>query len=197
MTTEPKLQAVPDDPDPYNPDAFRMDVLPDIATEKILTAVPVRKPKRDEFFRVRPEDDYTRDIYVLQWEEGTDRITYLVQRDVMDMVPDRLIPVRLFTCVNKRGTTFLWPCKLPTVDNERGRRWAETALVAAEKARTLWCKLYGDMDLGGYQVLVAKGELGEPRWSDRTFAELFKVAFYGRIIDRADHPVIQEITGER
>ena len=48
---------------------------------------------------------------------------------------------RLYTAITKRGTVFLWPIKLPGDDNDRFRRISDTALQAAEQAKTLWVKV--------------------------------------------------------
>ena len=40
--------------DPFNPETLRIGVTANIEVEQVLTAVPVRKPKRTEFFRVTP-----------------------------------------------------------------------------------------------------------------------------------------------
>jgi hypothetical protein len=196
MTDNSPLQAVPNESiDPFDPETLRIGSLADVDVERVLTAVPVRRPNRTEFFRVHPES--VTDTLVLEREDGLDRETYLVQRDVQDLVAHELRRVRLFTCINKRGTVFLWPAKLPRVDsNDSGRRWAETALLIADQAKTLWVKMLGNRDLGGYEMFRAKGDLGEPQWPDKTFRDLIEIAFRGRLIDREDHPVIRELAGE-
>ena len=39
--------------DPFNPETLRIGVTANIEVEQVQTAVPVRKPKRTEFFRRR------------------------------------------------------------------------------------------------------------------------------------------------
>jgi len=136
------------------------------------------------------------DTLVLEREDGMNRETYLVQREIQDLVVHELRPVRLFVAISKRGTVFLGPAKLPREDHDAGRRWAETALLAAEQAKTLWVKMLGNRDLGGDEIFRAKGDLGEPQWPDKTFRDLVEIAFRERLIDRADHPVIRELAGE-
>jgi hypothetical protein len=191
----PKLTAVPEEPsDPFDPEALRVNALADIDVEKILTAVPVRRPNRTEFFRVHPE--YVTDTLVLERDDGLDHETYLVQREMQDLVSHELRRVRLFTVINKRGTVFLWPAKLPREDSDAGRRWAETALQAADQAKKLWVKMAGNRDLGGYEIFRAKGDLGEPQWPAKTFRDLIEIAFRDRLIDRPEHPVIRELNGD-
>ena len=180
--------------DPFDPDALRVNALADVDVEKILTTVPVRRPNRNEFFRVHPE--FITDTLVLEREDGMDRETYLVLPELQDLVAHELRRVRLFVVINKRATTFLWPAKLPREDNDAGRRWAETALQAAEQAQSLWVKMHGSRDLGGYEIFRAKGDLGNPQWPGKSFRDLIEIAFRNRLVDRADHPVIRELAGE-
>lgn len=191
------LKAVPSEPfDPFDPESLAVSSLADVDVEKILTTVPVRRPNRNEFFRVRSDPKFVTDTLVLERQDGMDRDTYLVLPEVQDLVVHELRRVRLFVAINKRGTVFLWPAKLPREDNDAGRRWAETALQAAEQAKTLWVKMHGSKDLGGYEIFRAKGDLGEPQWPEKSFRDLIEIAFRDRLIDRADHPVIRELAGE-
>lgn len=195
MTDKPNLKAVSEEPtDPFDPEALRVGALADIEVERVLTTVPVRRPSRAEFFRAHRE--WVVDMLVLEREDGMDRETYLVQPNVQELVLHELRKVRLFACINKRGTVFLWPVKLPRDDANTGRRWQESALQVAEQAKTLWVKMQGNRDLGAYEMFRAKGDLGEPQWPNKKFRDLIEIAFRDRLIDRADHPVIRELEGE-
>jgi hypothetical protein len=59
--------------DPFDLAALRISGDAEISTERVLTAVPVRKPKRDEFFRVRAGEDYTMDALVVERDDDLDR----------------------------------------------------------------------------------------------------------------------------
>jgi hypothetical protein len=181
--------------DPFDPEALRITGDIEIATEKVLTAVPVRKPKKDEFFRVHPGEAYTMDALVVERDDDLDHEIYIVTPACADAVLDVARKVRLFTCISKRGTVFLWPTKLP-VEANSGRRYSETALKIAQDAKTLWVRMWGDRNLGGYSMVRARGHLEEPKWPDKTFRELLRIAFESRIIDRPDHPYIRELNGD-
>jgi hypothetical protein len=182
--------------DPFNPETLRIGVTANIEVEQVLTAVPVRKPKRTEFFRVHPGRDYTVDTYILERDTGMDTDAYLVAPELQHLVLSELRQVRLFTVINKRGTVFLWPVKLPNDDNDRIRRMADTALQGAEQAKTLWVKILWSRDLGGYEMQRAKGDLGEPQWPDKSFRDLLEIAFRHNLVDQEGHPVIRELAGE-
>lgn len=185
-------------PDPFDLDALRAAPdLDDIAVEKILTTVPVKRPGRDQFFRVHSGSEFTLDTYVLEHESDMDHTTYLVAPSLWPQLADHLRKVRLFTAIDKRGNVFLWPAKLPTADgNASARSWQQSALHAAEQAKTLWVKIQGNKPIGAYDIIVAKGDLGDPSWPDHSLQELIKIAFRDRFIESLDHPVVREINGE-
>lgn len=183
--------------DPFDPARFRVNAMADIEVEKVLTTVPVRPPKRTEFFRVHPGRDYSEDMYLLQRADGMDKETYLVDPAVQHLVLQELRPVRLFTAINKHGKIFLWPVKLPSDDHDRLRQMANSALLGAEQAKALWVKLVWDKHLGAWEMYRAKGDLGSPQWpTDKSFRDLLEIAFRDYFIGQPDHEVIRELTGE-
>jgi hypothetical protein len=182
---------------PFDPDALRVTSLADLDLERVLTTVPVRRPKPTEFFRVHPSEDYVLDCFVLEHERDLDREIYLVDAGLRSELMDQLRLVRLFTCMSKRNVVFLWPAKLPTEDGGSSQRaWHRSALEAADMAKTLWVKLVGNKSLGAYEYVKARGDLGEPQWPDKTFQELIELAFKERYIDTLEHPVVKDLNGE-
>ena len=65
--------------------AFRASGDREVVSERVLTTIPVRKPKRDEFFRVRDDDAYTGDFWIVE-RDDEDRETYLVAEAYLDAV---------------------------------------------------------------------------------------------------------------
>jgi hypothetical protein len=184
--------------DPFDIDALRAAPdLDDIAVEKILTTVPVKRPGRDQYFRVHPGSHFTLDTYVLDHERDMERTTYLVAPAIRAPLADHLRKVRIFTAIDKWSNIFLWPAKLPAADGSASARsWHQSALHAAEQAKTLWVKIQGNKAIGAYDVKAAKGDLGDPSWPDHSLQELIKIAFRDRFIDSLDHSVVREINGE-
>jgi hypothetical protein len=182
--------------DPFDPEALRVNSAVDFEVEHVLTTVPVRKPKRTEFFRVHPGPDYVVDMHLLERDTGMEKESYLVTPEVKHLVVSELRPVRLFTAISKHGTVFLWPVKLPRDENDNLRRISDSALQGAEQARTLWTKVVWNGPVGAYELFKAKGDLGEPQWPDKVYRDLIEIAFRGNVIDRADHEVIRELSGE-
>lgn len=183
-------------PNPFDLEELRERPFDDssIQVEKKLIAVPIRKPTRTEFFRVSPDPDYTVTAPIIEHVKGLDRDTYWVIPGLRNDLFAEVVPVRLLTCISRRSKDpFLWPAKIP--GDGGGRRWAESALHVAEQAKTHWVRMSGNRDGGYYDLFVAKGDLGDPEWPDQSFEELVRIAFQGRVIDRPDHPVLQELDG--
>ena len=180
--------------DPFDPEALRMDPVADVEVERVLTAVPVRKPKRTEFVRVHP--DYVVDRLLVERDTGMEKECYLVLPEVQHLVVQELRRTRLHVAITKHGTVFIWPIKLPLEGNDSGRRIFDTASLIAEQAKTKWVKSVWDRGLGGYEMFKAKGDLGEPQWPDKSFRDLLAIAFGNYLIDHAGHEVIRELNGE-
>ena len=182
--------------DPFDPERLRNAALENIGVEKVLLTVPVRKPARTEFFRVYSDPGYTIDWFILERDGEMGRETFWVTEKFRGELLDELKPVRIFTCINKRGVVFLWPAKLPS-SSAIGQRWHESGLEIAERAKTSWVRMRANKDLGAYELFQAKGDLGEPTWPDKTLRELLALAFKGdRLINSLDHPVLRELAGE-
>ena len=183
-------------PDPFDPETIRVNSSVSIETETALTTVPVRKPKRAEFVRVHTDPAFMVDAALLEHDDGRDTVLYLVAPDMRPLVREELKTVRLFTTMTRHKVLLLWPVKLPADEGDNMRRISDSALMAAEEAKTLWTKVAWNRALGAYEHTVAKGELGDPQWPDRKFRDLLEIAFRGRVIDRPDHPVIRDLEGQ-
>jgi hypothetical protein len=180
---------------PFDPAALRLsqDFGAEVGVQKQLTMVPVRKPSRQDFVRVHPEESYRLETTILDLKE--DREIYLVAAEMRDALLSEIYPVRLYTAINRRGMLALWPCRLPSIDG-RTNPWHETALQAAELAMEKWVKVAANMSLGGYETFIATGDLQDPEWPDYTFEQLLEIAFRNHFIDSPDHPVIKRLRGE-
>lgn len=192
----PEAPAVDDSaPDPFDPAALRIGqdfaALADV--KPILATVPVRKPNKQDYVRVHPSEDYQLTTALLELKE--ERETYLIAPDLRRELFGELVPVTIFTAINRQGVVFLWPCRLPD-ETGRGNSWHESALQAAELAKTRWIRIAADMSLGAYRIWEARGDLPEPEWPEQSLRDLLSIAFKGRYIDSLDHPVLKRLRGE-
>jgi len=165
-----------------------------VGVKKLLKTVPVRKPGKQDFFRVRPGEDWRLETAVLELKE--DRETYLVAPGLWSELPGELVPKVLFNTINRQGVVAIWPVRL---SGEGGRQdnWSRSALEAADLGQRIWIRLVANMSLGGYEIYQAtRDDLPEPIWPDLSFQEILKIAFQDRFIQTLDHSVIRRLKGE-
>jgi hypothetical protein len=84
--------------------------------------------------------------------------------------------------------------KLPNGEG-RYNEWYRSAAEGAELAMGKWVRLTANQPLGAYEISEARGDLPEPVWPDYAFGEILKIAFRNRLVDRADHPLVQRLQG--
>ena len=182
-------------PNPFDPAALRLDqsYADTVGVKKLLTTVPVRKPNRQDFVRVHPDASYRLTPAAII-EVKDDREVYLVTPNLAPGLVGEFSTVTLFTTINRQGTLHLWPVKLPAPDG-RHNEWHRSAAEAAERAMKKWVRVTASMSLGAYEIFEASGDLPEPVWPDFSFQEILRIAFRERIVDRADHPLVQRLRG--
>ena len=164
-----------------------------VGVKKLLITVPVRKPGKQDFFRVRPGEDWRLETMVLEIKE--DRETYLVAPELWPELPGELVPKVLLITINRQGVIAIWPVRLPGEDG-RQDNWSRSALEAADLGRRNWIRLVGNMSLGGYEIYQAtRDDLPEPIWPDLSFQEILKIAFQDRFIKTLDHSAIRRLKG--
>jgi hypothetical protein len=163
-----------------------------VGVKKALTTVPVRKPNRQEFVRVHPDDSMHLPAGVLELKE--ERETYLVDSDLWSELQGEIIPKILITTINRQGVLMLWPINLPGEDG-RINSWSESAMEAANLAKEKWVRVAANMSLGGYETFIATGNIPNPEWPDKPLHEIVSVAFKGRYVESMDHPLVQRLYG--
>jgi len=172
---------------------LKQDFSETLGIQRVLSHVPVRKPNKTNFIRVRPGEDYRMDVGIVEMKE--ERETFLVTPAMMSEpgIYELVVPARLVTYITRQGVLALWPLKLEK--DGKLNPWHESALEAAQLAEEQWVSVRADMSLGAYQIFLATAELPEPEWPEHTFSELVRLGFKGLIVDAPDHPLIQQLTG--
>jgi hypothetical protein len=182
-------------PDPFDPASLAISGNPAaaIGAKRALVTVPVRKPNRQEFFRVHPEEKHALAMAVLELK--SEREIYAVMPEIAMALPGEIRIVTLTTTMNRQGNLFLWPVPLPS-DDGRQLAWHTSAREAAVLARNGWVRMVANMNGGFYDIWEAEGTIADPQWPEHTFQQLLKIAFgNGRLIDREDHPILQHLLG--
>jgi hypothetical protein len=168
----------------------------DIPTTNHDHTIKVRKPSKSEFFRVRPEEEYTLDVRMIEVGDGIETEKYIVLPQVARdaEVLAETTRRRLFVCVNRAGARFIWPAKLPSSD--RKNDWTDTALDIAESAKKYWVRMVPDTVEKCYVERRAESLQEEPRWKDLTLMRMLELGFKNKIISDYDHEVLRRLRGE-
>jgi len=182
-------------PNPFDPAQLRLsqDFADSVGVQKVLISVPVRKPDRQWFVRVRPGAEWRLTAGIIELRE--ERECYLVLPQLVPQLPGEVSPRMILTCVTRQGTLFLWPLKLP--DGKRQNEWNRTALECAALAERQWVRVAANMTLGAYEPFCATSDsIPDPAWpDDKTFPQLLELGFRGKLIDSLDHEVIRQLLG--
>jgi hypothetical protein len=163
-----------------------------IASEKLLTSLPVRKPKRDEWIRIHMEISARVHIY----EARDENTFYIVLPGVVEPLQDVVRYVQLSLAVNYSGGVFVWPVTVPT--ERKPHRAHITAFAAVEKAAREWIRISWGKD--EYDVYRRSSAKIEPAWPEEitNASEMLRFAAKAggiEIIDSLDHPVVRAFQG--
>lgn len=185
-------------PNPFDPARLRLpqDFGTTLGVKKALLTIPCRKPSKEWFLQVHPDESYRVQTAVLELKE--EREIYLVDPELWPELAtseSTFGPRAIFTAINRQGVVFLWPIRLPGPDGKLDD-WNQSAIEAATMATGKWVRIAANMSLGAYDVFLATAKLPEPEWPEVSFGELLKVAFKNRYIDTFDHPVLLRLRGE-
>lgn len=161
--------------------------------KRAILTIPVRKPTRQSFVRVRPGEEWRMQVYLLNLKDESE--VYLVHPSMADELLQELTPATLHLTIDRQGVLFLWHTKLPGVDGKLDE-WSRSAAEAAVMAEQHWISVRSNMGLGAYEVFEATGDLPEPKWPDLTMDQLVKTAFKDRFIVTPSHPVVRRLRGE-
>ena len=89
-------------------------------------------------------------------------------------------------------------CATSRKDGRRsgGGKYNETALKAAERAKTKWTRIASDQELKCYRIFGPGQEFPDPVWPKTTLLDLMRKAFGdGYLVKDANHPLVRRIQG--
>lgn len=203
---DPASQAQAPDPSPQSDprvdqalgvfsDLTQLEVSPTamIAAEEILTCIPVRKPKNNEFVRVSPDHPPLTTVIYVEKDEGEE--FYFVVPEMRAQLIAGVTIKTLVLAVNQMGTPFIWPVPATGDESSRKDTWNESHRAAYQKAKEKWTKMVADRVAKMYRIYIAAGQLAEPKFPDKPWNELLALAFNNRMIDNPEHPVVKAMRG--
>jgi hypothetical protein len=177
-------------------DALRLPPTGQVVVKENLSIIPIRKPKKTEYFRKRPGKDWEIDLPLYEDDDGE---TYLVGPVCLGFLNDQglIKRARIHTLLEfGSGVLLLSPIGLPDADGKYNsyNRSREEAYL---KAETKWVRIVANKALGGYRVCEPESKLPEPDWPTppNTLKEMLSIAFKGRYINELDHPIINRLKG--
>jgi hypothetical protein len=160
--------------------------------KKLLRTVPVRKPNKQDFFRVHPTLRLSPAPLI---ELKDDREIYFVTRAMSAELPGEYFVATLYLAANRQGVVFLWPVRLPDPDG-KWSEWSRSAADAAELGVDKYVRIRANMSLGAYEVFLAENmNIPDPIWPEQSFEEIIRTAFKDRFIDTPEHPVVKRLRG--
>jgi hypothetical protein len=180
---------------PFDPDALRLsqDFIGMAGVKKELTTVRVKKPSKQDWFRVHPDKAYRGSFGMIHLKEEGEY--YLVAPAVAAALASEMVFVELFTVINRQGVVSLWPIPLPPPDGKDNDWWI-SARDAASRGMTQWVRITPNKSLGANEIMTGPDSMAAPEWPNKTFAELLQIAFgQGQLVDRLDHPVVKRLRG--
>jgi len=167
--------------------------LDSVSTKKILNIVPVKRPNKQEFFRIKSGDEWVFQTMVLELKE--DRETYIVSPALFANLEQEIKPVCLYTAYTRRGDFFLIPVMLPRMGKQNS--WHESLQQAVNEAKSAWVRAVPNQSLGGYDIVEALGAIREPALPEDVagITQLLPIAFRNKVVDTLDHPIVKRLEG--
>jgi hypothetical protein len=160
--------------------------------KRLLAIVGTKRPSEAHYFRVHPDEEMSWLGFVYTYEKDSSNWYVLPgpPYDEMTELTSKLRRVRLFLCITRRGSLTFW-----LVSQTDQGTWGSSARETVEFAKTCWIRVVSNRDEGCYEPREPEEQFPEPEWPDKSLSELLKLAFKGRVIDRPDHPIIEELKG--
>lgn len=159
---------------------------------KVVTTVTIGKPNGQTFFRVHHE---WKAVYrVFEKKQDYKSEFFIVDTNAVPELASEAPPRLIVPLITRDGSLYVWPLRIGTAEKEADLA-ARSAYAAMQEAQSSWVRL--KWKGREFECFVAKGELPQPEWPDITFDEILDLAFAGRVIESANHPVVKALNGER
>ena len=181
--------------DPFDPANLRLSqsFTETVGVKKLLTTVPVRKPSPQDFVRVHEGPEYRENFPIIELKD--EREEYIVTASLVPELTGEFVTKTLYLTINRQGTLFFWPVRLPSPDG-KDLDWWRSGREDAELAMKDWVRVKANMNLGAYDIFKAESVMSKPDWPETGFWDLIRIAFRDHLITTIDHPVIKRLRGQ-
>lgn len=188
----PSEAAIQTGDDEFSPENLRVLNTLDIQNllKVELVEIAVRKPKKDEWFRVFPGQFQQGGILEIQRE-----IYWVSPKIQSQLLGDPCFSLRVCVlAVTKQGLPFIWPLRPDCESGGKSDKSARAPLAAMQLAQEKWTRMYWIKEKFEYAVETCDIE-DEPKFPEKSFSELLRLGFKASVISSLDHPVLLELKG--
>lgn len=156
-----------------------------------LVEIAVRKPKKDEWFRVLPGQFQQGGILEVQRE-----LYWVSPKIQSQLLGDPCFSMRICVLVvTKQGLPLIWPLRPDCDSGGKSDKHAQGPLTAMQLAQEKWTRMYWIKGKFEYAIETAD-ILDEPKFPEKSFSELLRLGFKSSIISTLDHPARLELKGK-
>jgi hypothetical protein len=178
-------------------DTLRKQSVVPVKRRGVLPPVKVIDKPRCKYFRVHDGKDMSL-VCTLIYDKTEDsgKQFYFIHPKLRSH--PRLAPLlRWYTMhviISSFGVVSLWPVPLKR-EGERDFPVWESYRRARDMALKDWTNMAWDNDQRDYILWPAEGEMGKPKFPDRTMSNYLIEGLAGNIVDNEDHPFVREVRG--
>ena len=163
-----------------------------VQRKTVLVNVAVDKPANNSYFRAHKDWVLDEATVIKDPDSGTYYFVVPNMRSHPKIAPRirwvTLAPISVWPA----NTVIIWP--VPILGTRDFKAW-KSARAAYELARERWVQLAWSESQSDYVVEIAEGIDHTPTWPDKTFEELLKLGFDGKVVDNEDHPYVRQLRG--
>jgi hypothetical protein len=176
---------------------LRLQPTEQLVAKKDYSIIPIRNPRRHEWFQSRPGDDWKA---ILALHIDAEQVAYAVDPSFHNILIGRGLIKRykVYTLLTY-GTEVLFLSLIGLANaGETENSYNRSRTEAYRVAETEWVQIGASKAIGGYEMFRPESAMAEPVWPNppASLDDMLQIAFKGRYIDRADHPILNQIRGK-
>jgi hypothetical protein len=150
------------------------------------------KISKIRFSRTNTSEEYKALLFF--FEDKNTGETYIVTPNMAPYLGSMVQAKILRLAVDNAAVPYL--IAEPVLDpNGRQSPWSSSMVEAIRRSEKEWVRINSNQNAGQYEIIIAKDNLGEPKWPEQTMDELIREVFGNKIISSPDHPLIRQLQG--
>ena len=174
-------------------DALRKASKLTVQRKTVLVNVSVDKPANNVYFRAHPTWFLDELTVVKDNDSGVYYYVVPHMRKHPKLDPRLRKVILAVIALWPADIVQIWPVPLPGPKSDF-KPW-RSARAAYELARDQWVQIAWSGETSDYVIETAEGIDHAPNWPDKTFEELLKLGFDGKIIDNDEHEYVRQLRG--